>query len=331
MLFILIDLFLNLVHYLNYEAAFKDIMYASLLYIPKSASYAVPISLIFAIAYTLGELYSKNELTSIISSGIPFWRAGASLIIIGMIASVFSFFFEDRVVVPTLKEKTALTRKLRHIQTTEKNSDIVIKANQGRRIYHIDYFDMVNTVLNGVIIIERDDQRRFASQIRAVSAQWEETKWKFNNAVCYIWDGKWLPVDNFIPSEDYTENPEIFRRNAVQPEDLSVRDLGLLVQDLKLAGLPYLKALADYYHRYSFSSVSFILVILSISMGGRFRKNIMLMSLASSLGIGVVYYVMEMISMMLAGSGYIPPAAGAWFPVIFFTIAGAVLVRYSKT
>ena len=331
MLFILIDLFLNLVHYLNYEAPFSEIMRASLLYIPKGFSYAMPISLIFAIAYTLGDLYARNELTSIISSGIPFWRIGASLIIIGCAASVVSFFFEDSVVIPTLKAKNDLTRTLRHQLVTENNSDLVIKTNEGNRIYSVDYYDITNMTLNGVSVIERGDDGNFVSHIRALSAHWDGEKWVFANAVIYEWDNGFVRVHPFQPKSAYTESPEIFRRSSVSSEDLSARDVGLLVKDLKIAGLPYIKALADYYHRYSYSTISFIVVILSISMGGRFRKNILLMSLLSSLSIAVVYYIMEMISMLLAGLGYIPPLVGAWFPVVFFTTLGIFMVRYAKT
>jgi lipopolysaccharide export system permease protein len=138
-------------------------------------------------------------------------------------------------------------------------------------------------------------------------------------------------VKEFVQTEDYTEDPDIFRRSAVDPADLSAKDAVLLVRDLKSAGLPYMEALADYYHRFSFSTVSFIVVILSISMGGRFRKNILLMSLLTSLAVAVVFYIMEMISMMMAKMGYIPPFIGAWFPVFVFVTLGVILVRHSKT
>ncbi|GHU40988.1 hypothetical protein FACS1894190_08560 [Spirochaetia bacterium] len=156
--------------------------------------------------------------------------------------------------------------------------------------------------------------------------------WQFENAVIYQWEEKILRIRP-LPStvEDYNEDPEIFRRSAVEPADLNARDTAGLVRDLRQAGLPFLKALADYYHRFSFSSVSFIVVILSISMGGRFRKNIMLMSLLTSLSVAVVFYIMEMISMMMARLGMIPPIVGAWFPVFFFTGVGVILVKYSKT
>jgi lipopolysaccharide export system permease protein len=105
----------------------------------------------------------------------------------------------------------------------------------------------------------------------------------------------------------------------------------LLVQDLKAAGLPYIQAQADFYHRFSFSVVSAIVMILSISMGGRFRKNILLMSLLASLSAAVVFYVMEMITMMMARLGYIPTFIGAWFPVIVFIAIGILLLKGAKT
>jgi lipopolysaccharide export system permease protein len=55
------------------------------------------------------------------------------------------------------------------------------------------------------------------------------------------------------------------------------------------------------------------------------------MALLTSLGSAVVFYVIEMISMMLSKLGYIPPLAGAWFPVFVFTFIGFVLLRSSKT
>jgi lipopolysaccharide export system permease protein len=327
----LIDLFMNLVHYLNYDAPFSEIMKASYYYIPKSFSLALPISLLFGSAYTLGDLAARNELTSVISSGIPFWRLARSFMVIGVMASVFAFFFEDIVVIPTFREKNIITRRLRHQKQPEKDSDIVVKTRDGNRIYSVDYYDSNNKTLNGVSVVERNEEGRFMSQIRAPVARWNGEYWIFSNAYIYEWEDRLLRVNVLPPVTDYTEEPDIFGRSSVDAADLSARDAALLVKDLKQSGLQYAEAQANYYHRFSFSAVSFIVIILSISMGGRFRKNIMLMSLLTSLISAVVFYVMEMLSMLMAELGYIPPVMGAWFPVVFFSIVGMVLVRYAKT
>jgi lipopolysaccharide export system permease protein len=114
-------------------------------------------------------------------------------------------------------------------------------------------------------------------------------------------------------------------------EDLQVGEAGLLVQDLKAAGLPFIAAQAEFYHRYSFCTVSLVVMVLSISMGGRFRKNILLMSLLTSLCSAVLFYVSEMITMMMARLAYIPALVGAWFPVFLFIILGLLLLRNAKT
>jgi lipopolysaccharide export system permease protein len=331
MLLSLIDLFANLWRYLNYEVPVSQILLVSYYYLPKSLSYATPISLLFAAAYTLGDLYARNELTSIFSSGIPFWRFIISLLVIGALVSLLSFFFQDRVVVPTFKKKTDLSRILLHQQHTDSNSDIVIKAKNGELIYSVDYFDNSSTSLNGVSIIEQTERGEFISLIRAPQAVWTGEYWNFSNALIYSWEGEFLRVKPLGANDTYKEHPETFRRNAVNAEDLPVRDAVGLVQDLKNAGLPYISALADYYHRYSFSAVSFVVMILSISMGGRFKKNILLMSLLASLVASVVFYVMEMISMMMARLGYIPPIVGAWFPIMIFSVLGLILLQSAKT
>jgi lipopolysaccharide export system permease protein len=331
LLLVLIDLFANLVRYLTYDVSVKNIIQVSLYYLPKSFSFALPISLLFAAAYTLGDLYAKNELTTVFASGVSLRRFSLSLIIIGMAASVFSFYFEDRLVIRTLKMKNELSRALLHQQRTDANSDIVIKAENGRLIYSVDFFDDYNTTLNGISILEEDAAGGFVSLIRAPQAFWNGTHWVFSNALIYRWEGDLL---RSFPLEDtgaYREDPGAFKRNAVEVEALPAGEARLLVRDLRSAGLPFTEALANYHHRFSFSAVSLVVMILSVSMAGRFRKNILLMSLLASLAAAVFFYIIEMLSMMMARMGYIPPLIGAWFPEAVFILIGMALLRRVTT
>ena len=327
----LIDLFAHLVRYLNNEVSARDMLRVSLYYLPKSFSYALPISILFAAAYTLGDLYAHNELTSVFAAGIPFARFSMPFLVIGLAASVFSFFFDDILVIPTLKMKNDLSRRALNQHVTESNSDIVIRAKNGRIIYAVDFFDYDRKILNGVRIVERDENGSFISQIRAPSAEWKEDYWEFRNAVIYKYEDDILRISPLGSNNEYNESPDTFRRHAVIVEELTAKDAGLLIQDLRAAGLPFSHVQANYYHRYSFAAASLIVMILSISMGGRFRKNILLMSLFTSLSVAVVYYITEMLSMTLAGLNYIHPFVGAWFPVLLFIVLGLLLLRSAKT
>ncbi|MCL2264442.1 MAG: LptF/LptG family permease [Treponema sp.] len=331
LLFILIDLFANLIRYLNNEVAIKTILQISLFYIPKSISYALPISLLFAAAYTLGELYAKNELTCIFSTGIPFWRFSVSLLMVGFIISILSFYFDEKIVMPTLKTKNALSRRALNLHVTENNSEIVVITKNGRLIYSVDYFDYDRMVINGVSIIESDENGRFVSHIRSPSAEWKETHWEFKNAVIYENENN-IIKDRMLPETTaYDEHPDIFRRSSVIYQELPAKEARLHVNDLRDAGFPFFEAQANYFHRYSFSATSFVVMILSITMGGRFKKNILLMSLFTSLIAAVVFYVIEMLSMTMARLSIIHPLIGAWFPVLLFVFIGILLLRSVRT
>jgi len=328
---LLIDLFANLTRYLNNNVSMTTMLFISLYFVPKSISYALPISLLFASAYTLGDLYAKNELACVFSSGIPFWRFSVSFLIVGLVVSVFSFFFDDYIVIPTLKTKNDLTRQALNLHVVENDSDIVIKTRNGLLTYSIDYYDNNRKTLNGVNIIEMDENGRFVSQIRALSAEWRDTHWEFRNALIYRYEGDILRVRPLVNNTSYNEHPDSFRRRAVNISELTAGEAKLLVDDLQQMGLPFLNAQANYYHRFSFASTSFIVMFLSLSMGTRFKKNILLMSLFTSLAAAVVFYVTEMLTMTMAGLNYIQPAIGAWFPVVLFIFIGIILLRSAKT
>jgi lipopolysaccharide export system permease protein len=329
---VLIDLFSNIIRYINNEVPVSAMLKIGLYYVPKCISYAIPMSLLFAAAYTLGDLYSKNELTTVFSSGIPFWRFSFSLVIIGLAASVFIFFLDDIIVIPTLKVKNELTRRALRQFTAGSNVDIVIKTRNGRLIYSVDYYDDELKILNGITIIEMDENGEFVSQIRANSAFWLDDYWEFRNASIYKYDeDRILRISPLGINTSYTEHPDMFMRSALIMDELPVKQVRLLVDDLRISGLPHYSALANYYRRFSFSTTSLIVMLLSIPLGGRFRKNILLMSLFASLSVAVVYYIAEMLSMTMAGLNYISPLAGAWFPVVLFILIGIILLRSAKT
>jgi lipopolysaccharide export system permease protein len=212
----------------------------------------------------------------------------------------------------------------------------VIKSRGGEIIYAVDYFDDNTVSLNGLSIIEKSTDGEFLALIRAPLASWNGEYWVLSNALIYTWEeegegNRLLRVRPLSGISSYREEPSTFKRNASEVESLSARDAGLLVEDLKRAGLPFTSAQADYYHRFSFPLACFVVIILSLSMGGRFKKNILLMSLLTSLMAAVVFYVMDMIGMMMARLGYIPPLIGAWLPVTVFILLGLFLLGFAKT
>ncbi|MBI9099289.1 MAG: LptF/LptG family permease, partial [Spirochaetaceae bacterium] len=299
--------------------------------------FALPIGLLFAISYTLGNLYANNELIAIFGSGISIYQFTSPLMITGLLLCFVSFYFEDKVVIPTYKYKNSISMELKGLKPSFSNTNVTIISGNGNVIYNLDYYNDESMTMSNIVVIQRDDKGLFISRLDADSARWEaeESLWKFQNCRLFRWDDKReYIVENtasFYSDPLFNEQPETFRKVTRNVDEMPIKDAKSWVLSLKKAGLPYRDSLTDYYQRFSFALTPFIVSMISCALGGKFKKNILLMSLLSSLILSVVYYVIQMILALMAKLGHIPPLAGAWTSVIIFLIVGAILFRNAKT
>ncbi len=331
MLLELIDIFSKIWRYFENNAPILEIAKISLLYLPKCISFALPIALIFALAYTMGELSANNELIVIFASGISLARLARPFIIFGIALSVFSFVFEDLVVLQTLYAKEQLSARLTDQELRVQQSDIIVKADSGRRVYSVGYINLNEKTISRVTVVDRDDQGNFLFMLKSTKGRWNGQFWEFENPHCFLWREGQLANTDLDDFSSYREIPESFVRSAKEVEQLSARQAKAFIAELRSSGARYQPALADYYRRFAFSATPLVVIALSMSMGGRFRKNVLLLSLLSSLMSAVLYYVIQMVSMMLAKLAYIPAVVGAWFPSAFFILLAFILLTRVRT
>ena len=329
----MVDLFANLWRYINNEVTMAQIMQVFLYYIPKCTNLSLPMALLFSVSFTLGNYYSNNELIAIFGSGISLFRFVISLIIFGLLLSFGSFLFEEKVVIDSYKIKNELSNQLLRQSTSLNNNNPTVIDNNGRLIYSADFYNDKDLTLSNVIVIEKDENGGLARTINSEWAAWskEEGLWEFHRCRQYALN----PTTGFYEmtyTEVYTNpvlntDPFTFQRVVRNVNEMKIADARRWITSLRKAGLPYTESMTTYYKRFSFTMTPFIVCLLSSAIGGRFKKNILLMSLLTSLVISVVFYVMQMVFTIFANLGYISPAAGAWIPFFFFCAVGFFLYR----
>ena len=139
-----------------------------------------------------------------------------------------------------------------------------------------------------------------------------------------------VPVENDL-LELFTEPPETFRNNTISVEEVNTKQAREYIEHLEKAGLPSAEEKSVYYKKFSFPFVVFIVVFLAVGLSGKTRKNVLIISLALSITAVVLFYVTQMVTMLMAKFQTIPPLFGAWFPVFLFIIISSVLLKYAKT
>ncbi|MCI5473084.1 MAG: LptF/LptG family permease [Spirochaetia bacterium] len=332
---LLVDLLMNLWKYIQNEAAVTDVLFVMLYYLPKTIWYAIPMGILFASAYTLSQLYATNELTAVFASGVSLFRFTLPLLIFSIFMSIAMFVFEDYIVVDCMLKKNQLQAKLLNEVESQANDNIVVISENGKIIYKARSYNDIQHKLQNVMLVIRDDEKNLLAIINADSLYWnEENKnWRMYNAVQYT-----QKDDSFVceaASSDFeeflTEPYETFQNNTVSVESVNSRTAKVYIQHLKRAGLPYSEELSVYYKKFSFPFIVFLVVFLSVGLSGRSRKNVLLISLALCICAAVLFYVVQMVTMLLAKFGYISPFAGAWTPVFLFIFLSIILLRTSRT
>lgn len=331
----LVDLFMNISKYLEMEAPAKEVVRVMLLYIPKTVWYAAPIAFLFSVTYILSDLYAKNEMEAIFASGVSLYQFVMPVFALAVVLSFGMFFLEDRLVVTTLEQKTTLQKQLLGQEESANNENIVVISDSAKLIYKARrYRDSVRRLEN-IFLIFRDDEMTLKAVIHAQSALWNEEKklWELEKAIQYENQDGNLMITPLSAEykEQLTESYEIFRRTTVDVASVNVADAKIYINHLKKAGLPYNEQLSVYFKKFSFPFILFIAAFLAVGLTGKTRKNVLLISLSLSIVAVVLFYVFQMVTMVLAKTGVITPFMGAWLPDIVFIFIAGVLLKFSRT
>ena len=329
----LTDLFMNLWNYISKNVPFAQVATILLYYVPKATWYATPIAMLFATAYMLSDFYARNELLAIFASGVPLVKFTFPMLVVAAAMSFGLFVFEDKLVVPTYAKKTKMQDMVLNKEKSLNNEKIVIMAEGGQVVYKADFFDDKAKRLSRLFVLFRGEDKTLEAVIWAKNATWKGAGWQLSGATEYKFQDGSLKATQVERSLErrLTEPPETFRNNTISVEEVNTQEAREYIAHLEKAGLPSAEEWSVYYKKFSFPSVVLIVVFLAIGLSGKTRKNVLLVSLGLSITAVVLFYVMQMVTMLMAKFQAIPPVMGAWSPVVFFIFISLVLLRYAKT
>ncbi|MCQ2598104.1 MAG: LptF/LptG family permease [Treponema sp.] len=330
-----VDLLMNLWKYISFQVPMGTVLQIMKLYVPKTLWYSIPLAILFASSYCLSELYANNELLALFASGVSLLKFTLPMLIFSVFMSFALFVFDDKLVVNTYYQKTELQAKVLEESSSSNNSNVAVIAEGGDILYFVREYNERQHRIFTVYIVFRDSEKRVQSIIYSGSGTWnEETEvWDFKKPLQYDLVDESLvsvPVSEELLKR-INEPYGTFRRDTVDIENIDVKNAKIYIDHLKRAGLPYNEELSKYYKKFSFPFIIFIVVFLSIGLTGKTKKNVLLMSLASSITAAVLFYVTQMVTMLMAQYGYISALSGAWSPVVLFVIISIVLLFFART
>lgn len=330
---VLSDLLMNLSKLVPMGIGMDQILTLSVLYLPQALSWSLSPSLLFAVSFVLGTFYAHNELVVVFGSGVSLRRFTFPLFLVGALASVFLFFWNDQGVIGAESQRQELNRTLQGL-SSKNNTNVALLSEGGNLLYSAAFYNDQSQTLTGVILVWKDTEGNFLRRVDAEWADWTQNHWLFHKVKTYEPTTEGVVEYRFADQwsdPGVSDPPGSFQRKNVEMNELTFQQALDYVETLKRGGLPSAEAETDALQRISFSFSPFVVIWISAAVGGRFRKNILLMSLLVSLLVSASYVILQMVFGLFSKTEALPPWVGAGAGVLVGSIVGLILFTRART
>ena len=330
-----VDLFTHLDSYTTNGVTTSEALKLTLMYAPEALMISIGFAFMLSVLYFLANLHSSNEIICILNSGISFIKVLKPIIITSFFIAVFSFGFNELVAIRTKALRDVKLRNISSIHDSYDSQNIALAdIENSYMIYALNYIDSKQT-LTGVTLISTDS----GSVIRtdAQSAVWDNDKgyWIFYDVFEYIplSDGSDTIINNYpvLNMKNVVIEPEMFRNVSNEISTMELETAFKYVNRMKnLNPEQYASMATDLYERLFTCLTPFVLMLISCSMNYRFKKNAFFIVLLVAIGLAVVYFVVRMVTLLMAEQGVIQPYMGSLFPlfvIIFLSFVFSLSTR----
>ena len=127
----IVDVFENLNRFIDNNVTSDILVDYYIASLPEMVSVRIPVTCLVASVFTYGMMVQKKEWLVFKSSGLSLYRLALPVLLIGLMMSIGSFFFENNVVIKNNKIKNEI--KASHLSKNKSKS-------QNKAIYENIYF-----------------------------------------------------------------------------------------------------------------------------------------------------------------------------------------------
>ncbi len=333
-IFLVIDLIENIDKFIDRKATTEQVVLYYVYYIPYIISLTLPISMLLASLFSLGNMTQHNEIVAQNSAGISQYRIFAPLFVIAFLISIAAGIFNETVVPFTNQERLSIYRHEIKKQPRTKGmnrNNIYIQDNQNRKI-SIGFFNGVSNIarkvslqyFNGSTLVRRIDAR---------TMEWKKDHWVIKDVIERRFSGsdETISQQKELILDDLDILPENLLELQKRPEEMSYARLKRFVDEKLKIGAEVRKWIVELYLKISYPFANFIIVLFGAPLAARKRRSGPAVGIGISLLVCFVYFLFIRTGQVLGHQGDLPEWLAAWFGNIIFGIAGLITLFRTRT
>ena len=321
-MYVMIDVLTNLEVILKHKTSIFLLIQYYYYYLPVMFVQVGPFACLLSTLYAFGKLNHDNEIIAMRSSGLSILQISKTVIILGLLMSMFVFWINDRFIPNALSTAQKIKAQIdAGPNVGEKKQETINNLSMygmKNRLFFINKFYPETNTMEGISILEHDQQQNIIKKIVANKGAYAEGLWKFYQSITYILDtnGQIIQEPQFFEEEIMAipETPADFINQRQRPEYMTIAQLDDYIWKLSKSGASSVirNFKIDLYQRFTSPFTNIIIILLGIPFALMMKKRSTgISSIGISIIVGFLYYIFDAISIALGKGGTVPPILSA--------------------
>jgi len=333
-IFITMDMVENLNKFIDKNVPGNMVFLYYLTYIPYILVLTMPVASLLAAVFSIGSMAKNNEIVAMKSLGYSMYQLVRTLLILGVLISIFSFCISEGLVVRSNRHMAEIKREyleresgggpsfLRNIQIQEPPDKMIT----------IDSFDPKSNTARKVRI-EQYKNAHLIYRLDTPEMVWENGRWRVTSGYQRKFVGG---MEYANPVTDTLRFPFQFRPEELlkarsKPDEMSIAELYAFIQRILRSGGEVDRWLTDFHVRIAFPLSNIIIILFSIPIVYNQRKRSMTVGFGVSLVICFIYFGMVKMGQTIGQNGGMSPFWAAWMGNVIMTAGGVLnLIKTRK-
>ena len=336
---LIVDVFENLNRFIDNDVSANILIDYYMASLPSMISVTIPVSCLVSSVFTYGMMIQRKEWLVFKSSGLSLYRLSTPVLLLGLLLSIGSFYFDNTVVIDNNKIKneiksTYMSKNKSRIKSKKVFENVYFQKNQ-KDLVALEKFNSNNNVAVNLNFLEVENGM-LLKRIDSKKAIWnnELNQWNLKNFSIRDFDSNGAEKNVIISKNDsliaLDFSPIDITNTASFSEEVSYLELKNQIQSLKNNGVNTQKWEVDLNYKIAYSFISIIVIFCGIPLSV-YRSNTTL-AFGGGLSLATIfsYVILLKFGQSLAYGGVLSPFFGAWMSNFVFIGIGIYLMLNAR-
>jgi lipopolysaccharide export system permease protein len=345
LIFVVINMMERLDDFIDANAPVTVILQYYLAFTPEIIKLMTPVAMLLGALFVVGRMANQNELSAMKSSGLSLYRFLLPFVVVALVISLASIYFNGWIVPYANAQKTSIERTHLHPGQGSRGSQPLFFQDGRTRLVSVNYYESTSRIGYRVSIEELTDTNMTVLRRRydAKQMEWGKLRITPGDTVTEGWilvsgtqrefDGEAQRLTTFerLPLGKLAITPTDIDEKQRKPDEMNYVELREFIRNQERAGQDISRWMVDFHNKIAFPFSSVIVVLFGVPFASIKRRGGIAIDFGVCVAVTFIYLGFMKTSHVFGYNGDLNPLLTAWLAnIIFFILAVVNIIRVQK-